>query len=313
MLFNKYGGGHALAPSRTKRTRRCKTLNDAREEEEGRIRKERGETYEDTNETMSHLSQPQSTSTVPSETDGLQCIAQGAYGVVVQEPDTHYLLKIAKPCGTVALIQEMAVYERLTGMGCRCINYKGFRLLASGLALKMEPGGITLRCYLDTLSNKDNIPNVLEQCVLLVKEMQHKYKLLHCDLHSGNILVNPKNNKVTIIDFGRACFGEDLEHGTRKKLEAQDWAVLIRGFIEWIQAKNGKKKRKRGSENISDRICIQCSEDTSELPKRFREIIEALETPEEVDKHDANYENRLKLATPALCEALDELERIAGA
>lgn len=40
--------------------------------------------------------------------------------------------------------------------------------------------------------------------------MLHNLGIFHCDLHSGNIVLDPINNDVRIIDYGRTMWIRDI-------------------------------------------------------------------------------------------------------
>ncbi len=67
--------------------------------------------------------------------------------------------------------------------------------------------GINLSKYIETYSlNNTLIINIIYQ-ILQGLEFLHDNKITHRDIKLENIIINPYNNKIKIIDFGLACYG----------------------------------------------------------------------------------------------------------
>ena len=54
--------------------------------------------------------------------------------------------------------------------------------------------------------NKDEKAKAWDS-ILGVMEKMHKRRVTHNDLHAANLLYDVKNNKVNVVDFGKAKFG----------------------------------------------------------------------------------------------------------
>lgn len=102
---------------------------------------------------------------------------------------------------------------------------------AQSLWLVTRFSGITLTEWWKSASDQDKI-QMVERVREIVAEIR-SYSVLHGDLHPGNVLVDPKSNNVTIIDWGWACAAflplRDVERTwLASKLSANwDWVHFV--------------------------------------------------------------------------------------
>jgi len=78
--------------------------------------------------------------------------------------------------------------------------------------LNMKKYPMTLFEYQEknNIENEIELDEIPEKINILIDKI-HKLGIFHGDLHSNNILIDPSNMEVRIIDFGKSVLIEDLE------------------------------------------------------------------------------------------------------
>lgn len=67
---------------------------------------------------------------------------------------------------------------------------------------------ITFRDYIYNIGTKEENKTLISNAVEMLNEAYTEYNFIHCDLHHGNILVDPKNiNKIYLFDFDLSEIG----------------------------------------------------------------------------------------------------------
>lgn len=77
-------------------------------------------------------------------------------------------------------------------------------------AVIMEKYPIILLEYYDEWKYKDKIKHLINTL--------HKIEIIHGDLHANNIVINPENKQVKLIDFGKSFMFKELDKDKLKEL-----------------------------------------------------------------------------------------------
>ena len=157
-----------------------------------------------------------------ADLDGLGPIAVNQYfrGGLIRHVNKQRYLKWSKTRGQI----EYEMLEKVRDIGVNAPEpvafvSKGFLLYKAWLITRK----IDIHQSLAELSISDEkrscmvLENVIEQLFLLIKN-----RILHVDLHPGNVVVDT-NNKVHLLDFDEDIYGKCLEVSFVRKLRDERW------------------------------------------------------------------------------------------
>jgi thiamine kinase-like enzyme len=77
------------------------------------------------------------------------------------------------------------------------------------LLTEYEEGYVTLIDFFETIKDDTHLPEIKDQLTKKTRELDSRllsHRISHNDIHSGNILIDPKTLKIKLIDFGLCTF-----------------------------------------------------------------------------------------------------------
>ena len=141
----------------------------------------------------------------------LPILYNGQHSIIYYQAQSHYdgpvslrVLKTPNPQQHVQLLNEYELTKDLNSPGIR----KAYDLVSfdGQLALALEyVAGISLKEMLQT--QRPGLPALLEVAISILQAIHeiHQQRIIHKNINSTNILVNPETGIVKVIDFGIAA------------------------------------------------------------------------------------------------------------
>lgn len=138
-------------------------------------------------------------------------VNEGGFGDIYRcKQDPNVVVKMTKNLGKIyngecnkKIIKKLFKHNNLMNiMGVDECKYGGIDLIYLEYI-----EGLTLSKYLKNYTlSYNNIINITKQ-ILSGLSFLHQNKITHRDINLNNIILNDKNMKIKIIDFGLACYG----------------------------------------------------------------------------------------------------------
>jgi serine/threonine protein kinase len=149
----------------------------------------------------------------------MECTLRG----VSREFTVHQALNYAEPIVKNSRILDVKQY--IPTMYASLLDLAA----SAGFIMMEEVHGMTLAAYLAPLPNRSLLPEWIFEHLEKAVACLFANGYLHADLHQNNIIVDPQNKKLKIIDFGLAIkLPEDM-----KKIYIDQYDPNIEKF--WIQ------------------------------------------------------------------------------